>query len=139
MRIAEDQGTAQSNSISSIKICVGIVSESVLWLVMNMGNKAWKDEERRCAALFGGTRRPLSGNSTAALGAGDVRDCPLVIEVKSWKRMPLVKHIEKVKKEAEMEGKPWILAIHKKGSHERYGIVPLSYLAYLVGIKGEGD
>lgn len=97
--------------------------------VDDMGDKAWKQEERRVAALFNTTRLPLSGNSTANIGSGDIRSDKICVEVKSWARMPLIKHIEKVRKEAKE--KPWVLAIHLKGSHNRYGVVDLEWLANL--------
>lgn len=99
-----------------------------------MGNKAWKDEERRVAALFGQRRRPLSGNRQAGIGLSDTmaldgREAELFIEVKSWSRMPLIKHIRKAEEDAK--GKPVILAIHSKGSKKRYAVVGMEFLAAL--------
>ena len=101
---------------------------------MQRMSKAWKVEEARVAALFGCRRRPLSGNSRAGLGAGDMMtqsggQPDIVVEVKSWARMPLAKHADKVRREAA--GAPWVLAIHVKGSPNRFAVVDLELLAEL--------
>jgi len=101
--------------------------------------KAWKVEEQRVAALFGWRRRHGSG-SDVLTGKSDVvkpdgGSPELFIEVKSWKHMPLIKTIEKVRQEAAQEAKregketkPWVLAIHEKGSQNRFAVVDLEWL-----------
>ena len=96
--------------------------------------KAWKLEEQRVARLFGQRRRPLSGNRQAGIGLSDTMNTDgtmpdIFIEVKSWARMPLIKHIEKTRKDAA--GIPWLLAIHAKGSHNRFAVVDLEWIASL--------
>lgn len=103
-----------------------------------MSNPAWKKEERRVAEMFGHRRRPLSGNAKAGIGLSDTMnkdgtEAKLFIEVKSWKHMPLIKTITKIRKQAA--GKPWILAIHEKGSPNRFGVVELKRLAELVALE----
>lgn len=104
--------------------------------------EAWKEEERRVARLFQMRRRPLSGNSSAGLGPGDVmnRDGSqpdIVIEVKSWARMPLIRHIEKVQKEAK--GLPWVLVIHEKRAKRRFAICDVEMLAEAWNAKKDQD
>lgn len=105
--------------------------------------KSWKAEEQRVASQFGQRRRPLSGNRQAGIGESDTMNldgsrAELFVEVKSWGRMPLIKHINKVREQMQKEAKahnepekPWLLCIHKKGSHERYAVVDLPWLAEL--------
>jgi hypothetical protein len=102
-----------------------------------MGDKAWKQEERRVAEYFGLRRRPLSGNSRAGLGAGDLMNLDgtrpsILVEVKSWKRMPLIKHLEKTRAESEQEGVPWVFVIHEKGSQRRFAVCELAFFAKLL-------
>lgn len=102
--------------------------------------KAWKKEEQRVAEAFGWRRRHCSG-SDAITGKSDVvmpdgRNPPIFIEVKSWKRMPLIKHIAKTIKNAKDENRQdWVLVIHEKGSHRRFAITDLSVFARIY--KGE--
>lgn len=96
--------------------------------------KAWKAEEQRVAALFGQRRRPLSGNRKAGIGLSDTMNLDgsepeVFIEVKSWSRMPLIRHIRKA--ELDSSGRPVILAIHAKNSKKRYAVVDLHWLASL--------
>jgi len=105
-----------------------------------MSDKAWKQEERRFAAALGLRRRPLSGNSRAGLGAGDLMNKDgtrpgILVEVKSWKRMPLTKHLEKTRAEAAVEGVPWAFGIHEKASQRRFVVCELAYFARL--LRGE--
>lgn len=89
--------------------------------------------ERRLAALVGGKRRGNNGT-----GGSDVADAetplPASYEAKAPGRLMIKQAwIDQAARQGEKEGRPWVLAIHPKGSRRILAVVELQYLLDLQG------
>ena len=113
-----------------------------------MTDKAWKEEERRVAALFGQVRRPGSGayasdgSQDGNLGRSDTKnkdgtEADIFIEVKNKKAIfsaDMRSTIKKTTARADELKKPWVVSVHypgDTGKHRRFAIVDLDYFAKL--------
>ena len=107
-----------------------------------MTDAAWKQAERRCAKLFGGTRNALSGSNSGVTSA-DVRDARgnLYIEVKHSKsyfsqaKIRNILYDTEEKADKEGKGKVPIVVTHEKGSKEMTCWMTKTNLDKLCGSK----
>ncbi len=80
-----------------------------------MGDKAWKALERRVAGFLGGQRNRMSG-AVDQLTAGDVVHDTLYVEIKHRATLAADTWMIEAHAHAVDEGKPAVLALHRKGS-----------------------
>ena len=100
-------------------------------------SKAWKEGERRVAAIFGVKRTPLSGGSSGHTRS-DTLHPRLFIEIKHRKKQAVISLFRETKDLAKKEGKLPIVVLHETGQHMNYCVVPLER-EYLMAILEEMD
>lgn len=90
---------------------------------------AWKDFERRTARMFGGERSgPLGRN-----GSDGDASCLVSLECKRTARPPLaLRWVEQARRQAKVEGRPWVLAISLHNDPRPVAVVDLKWLASIV-------
>ncbi|MCK4795628.1 MAG: hypothetical protein KAV87_68500 [Desulfobacteraceae bacterium] len=93
-----------------------------------MPDKPWKVTERRVSKKLGGVRNPLSGRSSRHTG-GDVIHDKLYIECKHGRHVPPIKLMHQVEKNAAMERKIPVLALHHFGDRHDYFLIRDDHLA----------
>lgn len=74
---------------------------------------AWKGTERRLAALFGTTRRPLSGSNSRSGGRDDSQHPRLFIECKQRRKHAVWSLYSETKVLAEKEGKTPVIGLQQ--------------------------
>jgi len=79
-----------------------------------MGDKSWKQFERRAASFFGGKRNPLSGSMSGHTG-GDVRHEKLYVECKQRKEHAVINLWDDAKTKADKENKTPVVCLSVKG------------------------
>ena len=79
-----------------------------------MGDKAWKQRERKVAEFFGGKRTPLSGGNSGITRADVIHD-KLFIECKLRKKHTAITLWDDTNEMAKKEGKTPVIALCEKG------------------------
>ena len=81
-----------------------------------MSNPAWKKFEQKVAKKLNGKRIPVSGAGSIK---GDVITDTLLVDCKHGRQIPktLINWFEKIKKDAQSEGKIPALVLKPKGKH----------------------
>lgn len=84
---------------------------------VSVGNKTWKQFERKAAAFFGTKRRACSGSYGHLDGKGrdDCMHEELFIECKHNKSLPVMRLYERTRDLADKESRIPVLALHEKG------------------------
>ena len=97
-----------------------------------MGNKAWKDCERRASRFLGGKRTPLSGRNSGHNTTSDVLHEMLYVEAKHRKNQPVYRLYEEAREQAKLEGKRPILWLHEKGKSNALIVLATSDVEFLL-------
>lgn len=91
-----------------------------------MGDEAWKRWERELAEKLGGVRSGAQGHAVP-----DVAGIPIAVEAKCYGTLSL-READMQQAERNARGRPWVLAIRKKGRGGRKLVVmPLDYFIEL--------
>ena len=97
-----------------------------------MPDRAWKQNEREIARLWGGARNPRAGATRRTGSRGDVNHPALYIEVKSTSRVPFWTTWLKTSARAKSEGKQPLVIFKAKGRHGYVAMVDAKWLAHVL-------